>query len=248
MKETSIRKGIYIIPNLVTSGSLFGGFYAIVAALDGNFSASAVAILVSMLLDGVDGRVARMTNTNSSFGIEYDSLADLVSFGVAPGVLILTWALRPYGRFGWLAAFLFVACGALRLARFNVQVNTVESKVFNGLPIPAAASLIATTVLFLTYLRQGGMTKHITILLVTYFLAFLMISNIKYHSFKELNLAKRKPFSILVIIILLFIIVALEPRIMLFVISLGYVISGPVQACFTIKKKKKGIEKRDVAV
>lgn len=241
MKETSVKRGVYLIPNLLTSASLFGGFYAIVAALDGNYYASAIAIMVSVLLDGMDGRVARLTHTNTRFGVEYDSLADLVSFGVAPAVLIFTWALRPYGRFGWLAAFLFVVCGALRLARFNIQIDTVESRVFNGLPIPAAASLIATTVLLFSYMEQGGVTRHITILLLTYLLAFLMISNIKYYSFKELNLTKRKPFSILVIIIFLFIIIAEEPHTMLFLISLGYVVSGPIRAFLRIKEGKERI-------
>ncbi len=238
VKETNVKKGIYIIPNLLTSASLFGGFYAIVAAIDGKYYNSAVAILLSILLDGMDGRIARLTNSNSRFGVEYDSLADLVAFGVAPGILIFTWALRPYGRFGWLAAFLFVVCGALRLARFNIQINTVESRVFNGLPIPAAASLIATTVLLFSYLKQGGMTKHITILLVTYLLAFLMVSNIKYYSFKELNLSKRKPFNILVILIIVFIIVALEPHTMLFIISVSYVLSGPLQSFVNIKDNR----------
>ena len=235
LRNGSVKKGIYLVPNLITSASLFGGFYSIVAALDGNYYASAVAILISVLLDAMDGRIARLTNTNTRFGIEYDSLADLVSFGVAPAILIFTWALRPYGRFGWLAAFLFVVCGALRLARFNIQINTVESRVFNGLPIPAAASLVATTVLLFSYLEQEGMAKHVTVLLFTYLLAFLMVSNIKYYSFKDLDLKERRPFNLLVIGILLLVVVALEPHIMLFLLSLAYVLSGPV-----ISLRRKG--------
>lgn len=245
LREGNIKRGIYLVPNLITSASLFGGFYSIVASLDGNYYASAVAILISVLLDAMDGRIARLTNTNTRFGIEYDSLADLVSFGVAPGVLIFTWALRPYGRFGWLAAFLFVVCGALRLARFNIQINTVESRVFNGLPIPAAASLVATTVLLFSYLGQGGVTKHLTILLFTYLLAFLMVSNIKYYSFKDLDLKERRPFNLLVIGILLLVVVALEPHIMLFLISLTYVLSGPVML---LKRSGGRGEKKDKVV
>ncbi len=241
VREGGVKRGIYLVPNLITSASLFGGFYSIVAALDGNYYASAVAILISVLLDAMDGRIARLTNTNTRFGIEYDSLADLVSFGVAPGILIFTWALRPYGRFGWLAAFLFVVCGALRLARFNIQINTVESRVFNGLPIPAAASLIATTVLLFSYTGGTGVTKHVTILIVTYLLAFLMVSNIKYYSFKDLDIRERRPFGLLVIGVLFLIVVALEPHIMLFLISLAYVLSGPL---ILLRKKGERREKK----
>ena len=141
------KKGVYLLPNLITSASLFGGFYSIIASLDGDFEKAAIAIFISAILDGLDGRIARLTGSTSKFGVEYDSLADLIAFGLAPGVLIFTWGLRPFGRYGWLAAFLYVVCGALRLARFNVQITTIESKRFNGLPIPAAAVLVAMTVL-----------------------------------------------------------------------------------------------------
>lgn len=239
MKGDGVKKGIYIIPNLFTSASLFGGFYAIVAALDGNFYYAGVAILISFLLDGMDGKIARMTNTSSRFGMEYDSLADLVAFGVAPAILIFTWALRPFGRFGWLAAFVYLVCGALRLARYNIQVETIESKSFNGLPTPAAASLVATTVLLFTYYGGGdGTTKHITILLFTFLLAYLMVSNIKYHSFKEVDLSRKRPFMVLVGIILLLIIIAQEPHIMLFLLTLGYIMSGPFKALMKKRRRK----------
>ena len=245
MNGEGIKKGIYILPNLITSASLFGGFYAIVAALDGNFYYAGVAILISCLLDGMDGKIARMTNTSSRFGVEYDSLADLVAFGVAPAILIFTWALRPFGRFGWLAAFVYLVCGALRLARYNIQIETIESKSFNGLPTPAAASLIATTVLLFTYYGGGGddTTKHITILLFTYLLAYLMVSNIKYHSFKEVDLSKKRPFMLLVGIILLLIIIVLEPHIMLFMLSLGYILSGPYMAAINKRNRKDDLMK-----
>lgn len=237
-KKKNIKKGVYLLPNLITSASLFGGFYAIISAFDGHFEKAAIAILISGVLDGLDGRIARLTGSSSKFGVEYDSLADLIAFGLAPGVLIFTWALRPFGRYGWLAAFLFVVCGALRLARFNVQITTVESKRFNGLPIPAAAALVATTVLMFFYLGRGqDMAKHITILIVVYLLAFLMISNVKYYSFKELNLSQRMPFRLLVGLVFLLIVVAAEPTIMLFVLSLGYAASGPVTTLLDRRKK-----------
>jgi len=238
-RRKSLRKGVYILPNLITSASLFGGFYSIIAALDGHFEYAAWAILVSAVLDGLDGRVARLTGTTSRFGVEYDSLADLVAFGLAPGILIFTWALRPFGRYGWLAAFLYVVCGALRLARFNVQIGTIESKRFNGLPIPAAAALVATTVLmFFTIGRGQEMAKHITVLALVYLLAFFMVSNVKFYSFKELNLSQRKPFRMLVGLILLGIVVAAEPTIMLFVLAFGYVVSGPITTLIDRRKRR----------
>ncbi|HHL40317.1 MAG TPA: CDP-diacylglycerol--serine O-phosphatidyltransferase [Deltaproteobacteria bacterium] len=227
-KRRKIKRGIYLLPNLLTSASLFGGFYSIVACLDGNFKLAAAAIFVSAVFDCLDGRIARLTGTSSKFGVEYDSLSDLVAFGLAPGVLIFTWGLRPFGRYGWLAAFLYVVCGALRLARFNVQITTVESNRFKGLPVPAAAMLVASTVLLFTYLGQSETTKHITILILVYCLAFLMVSNVRYYSFKELNLSRRMPFRLLVGLIFLFVVIAAEPHVMLFVLTLGYVASGPV--------------------
>jgi len=237
-KRRKMKKGVYLLPNLITSASLFGGFYAIVASLDGQFEKAAIAILVSGVLDCLDGRVARLTGTSSKFGVEYDSLSDLVAFGLAPGILIFTWALRPFGRYGWLAAFLYVVCGALRLARFNVQITTIESKRFNGLPIPAAAFLVASTVLLFFSLGKGQeMAKHITVLVFVYLLAFLMVSNVRFYSFKELNLKQRMPFRLLVGGIFLLILVAAEPPIMLFVLSFGYVMSGPVTTLLDRRKR-----------
>ncbi len=237
-KKRNIKKGVYLLPNLITSASLFGGFYSIIASFDGNFEHAAIAILISAVLDCLDGRIARLTGSSSKFGVEYDSLADLIAFGLAPGVLIFMWALRPFGRYGWLAAFLFVVCGALRLARFNVQITTVESKRFNGLPIPAAAALVATTVLmFFTIGRGEEMVKHITVLILVYALAFLMISNVKFYSFKELNLSQRMPFRLLVALIFLLIVIAAQPTIMLFILSFGYVVSGPITTLLDRRKK-----------
>ncbi|MBI5236098.1 MAG: CDP-diacylglycerol--serine O-phosphatidyltransferase [Deltaproteobacteria bacterium] len=239
LKIKTLKRGVYILPNLITSASLFGGFYAIVASLDGNYVNAAIAILISAVLDGLDGRVARLTGSTSKFGVEYDSLSDLVAFGLAPGILIFTWALRPFGRYGWLAAFLYVVCGALRLARFNVQINTIESKRFNGLPIPAAAALVATTVLLFFELGIGReMVKHITVLVMVYALAFLMISNVKFYSFKQMNLSQRMPFKLLVGLILLLIVIATHPTYMLFALMLAYVISGPITTIIDRRRRQ----------
>ncbi len=245
-KKRNLRKGIFLLPNLLTSMSLLGGFYAIVACIDGRFDHAAIAILISAVIDGLDGRTARLTGTTSKFGAEYDSLADLVAFGLAPGILIFTWALRPFGRYGWLAAFLYVVCGALRLARFNVQISTVESRRFNGLPIPAAASLVASTVLLFYSLGRGQeMAKHVTVLILVYMLAFLMISNIKFYSFKELNLKRRMPFRLLVGLIFLMVVITAEPPVTLFLLFFGYAASGPITWLIERRKKKARAGTRD---
>jgi len=193
-KRENLRKGVYLLPNLITSGSLFAGFYVIIASTNGDFERAAWFIMLSAILDGLDGKVARLTGTTSKFGMELDSLADVVAFGVAPGVLMYTWALKPYGKLGWLAAFLYVVCGALRLARFNVQVETVESKRFVGMPIPAAASIVATCVLLFFELGGTGTIKKVSVLMLVFLLAFLMVSNIKYFSLKDPDFFKRQPF------------------------------------------------------
>ncbi|NTW09393.1 MAG: CDP-diacylglycerol--serine O-phosphatidyltransferase [Anaerolineaceae bacterium] len=234
-----MRKGIYILPNLFTTGSLFAGFYSMVATLSGDYRTAAIWILASSIFDGLDGKVARATGTTSQFGVEYDSLADLVSFGVTPGLLMYAWALRPFGRLGWVAAFLFVACAALRLARFNVQVNTVESKRFIGLPTPAAASMVSATVLLFYHFGWPSSFKKLAILLLIYLLAFLMVSNVKYYSFKDPELIKRQPFGFLVLAVLLFIVIAAEPVLMLFLIFLCYILSGPIAFVVTWPRRRR---------
>jgi len=238
-KIKSRRKGIYILPNLFTSASLFCGFYALLRTLQEDFHTAAIFILVSGLLDGMDGRIARYTNTTSRFGLEYDSLADVIAFCVAPSILVFAWALEPFGRLGWLAAFLLVVCGALRLARFNIQVNTVESRYFSGLPTPAAACLIATAILVYYKLGDTGVSKHPTILIATYILAFLMVSTVKYYGFKDIELFRRKPFHWLVIAILLIIVIAYEPEYALLGLFLLYVISGPVVTLVLMRRRHK---------
>jgi CDP-diacylglycerol--serine O-phosphatidyltransferase len=233
-----MRRGIYILPNLFTTGNLFCGFWAIISVFQEKFFYAAVAILLACAFDILDGKVARLSGATSKFGVQYDSLADLVSFGIAPALLAFSWALRPYGKFGWLAAFLFVVCGALRLARFNVQSSSVEVKYFKGLPIPAAASMIALTILLYLRLIETNWVKDIVILVMIYVLAFLMVSNIRYFSFKELNLAKRKPFSIFIFVILSMIVIIMEPTIVLFAFILFYVFSGPVNMLMAWHKKR----------
>jgi CDP-diacylglycerol--serine O-phosphatidyltransferase len=227
-KDKRRFRGVYLLPNLITTGSLFAGFYAIVASMDGRFYAAAVAILVSLVLDGLDGRIARMTKSTSGFGVQYDSLADLVSFGVAPGILVYLWALKPYHQFGWVAAFLFVVCGALRLARFNVQQASMDPRYFNGLPIPAAATMIATAIIFYYQIGEWAPERHIYILVMIYLLSFLMVSNIKYMSFKKMELFRRHPFHTLVAVVLIFVVVATAPNIMGFLLMAAYVASGPI--------------------
>src|SRR5213594_2560280 len=231
-----LRKGVYLLPNLLTSAGLFAGFYSIICTLNATHGGAtrwywlaAVMILVAQLCDALDGRIARLTRSTSSFGIQYDSLADLVAFGVAPGILVYQWALRPWGQWGWLAASLYVTCGALRLARFNVQIASVEKRHFIGLPIPAAADVIAATVLL--YYWLGGVAetgKHITMPLVIFAVAGLMVSEIRYYSFKEIRFHHRHPFPVLLGMILLIALLIGAPEPTLFLVITGYALSGPV--------------------
>lgn len=239
-----MKKGIYIIPNLFTTGSLFAGFYSIVSTMNSDYKTAAIWILVSSIFDGLDGKIARLTGTSSKFGVEYDSLADLVAFGVAPGILMYKWQLQPFGRLGWLAAFLFVVCGALRLARFNVQVNTVESKRFVGLPIPAAASIVSATVLLFHHYGWPNTYRKFSIVVLIYLLAFLMVSSIRFYSFKDPELIKRQPFGFLVLAVLLLTIIAARPVEMLFVIFIGYMLSGPIGLIFSYVRRRPGGEKK----
>ena len=229
-------KSIYILPNLLTSMGLFSGFYAIIATVNKNFTYAAIAIFIAAIFDSLDGRVARATGASSKFGVEYDSLSDVIAFGVAPALLAYMWALKGYGRFGWLAAFLYVACGALRLARFNIQVDTGPRKHFFGLPIPAAAATIAASVLFYAQLGYHGELKTIVMPMLIYLLAFLMVSTVRYYSFKKMTFLKTHPFRSTVMVIMALVIIFVEPQIALFVLTFGYVLSGPV---YTILKRKK---------
>ncbi len=237
-RDNSIdKKGIYILPNLFTSASLFSGFYAIIASIQGRYEAAAIAIIISAVLDSLDGRVARLTGTASHFGVEYDSLSDLVAFGVAPAILAFLWALEPFKRLGWLAACLYVICGALRLARFNVEKNSSDSTFFKGLPIPAAAICISSMVLFASDISSLSEMKHNIIIFMIYFLSFLMVSSLRYYSFKEFNIRNQNPFNVLVAIILICIVIAYRPNVLLFLFFIPYVFSGPIVSLFHFYKK-----------
>jgi CDP-diacylglycerol--serine O-phosphatidyltransferase len=237
-KKERLQRGIYVLPNLLTSANLFCGFFAIIAAIQGLFVKGAIAIMLAVVFDALDGKIARMTRTVSRFGLEYDSLSDVISFGVAPGILVYLWALQPFGRLGWLAALLFVACGTLRLARFNTQVGSVSSAYFVGLPIPAAAFMIAATVLLLNRFGGGGATRHVTVLIMIYVLSFLMVSTVKYYSFKDTALFKKMKFNMLVVVILFAIVIAAEPSLIFFVMMLCYILSGPFTTVWLRKTRQ----------
>jgi CDP-diacylglycerol--serine O-phosphatidyltransferase len=232
-----MKKGIYVLPNLFTTANLFCGFYSAIASMKGMYEIAAVAILIAVVLDSLDGRIARMTHTTSRFGGEYDSLCDLVTFGVAPSLLVYNWSLLAYGKWGWLGAFLFCVCGALRLARFNVQIGVIDSRVFNGLPIPGAAAAMATGVLLYYYLGGEGRFSNLSIMISVIALSLFMVSSIKYYSFKDLNFFSRKPFMSFVLIVLILVIVVAEPEIMMFTFAFGYSLSGPVWTLYRLVHK-----------
>lgn len=222
-----LHVNIYVLPNLLTTINMFFGFYAIIHSIMGDYVMAAYAIVGAAVFDLLDGRVARMTRSTSEFGAEYDSLCDLVSFGLAPGVLLFLWALQPFGRIGWLASFFFVACGALRLARFNVQKTVLSKAYFQGLPIPMAAGIVASAVLAFTDLEIEASRSWI-LLAITLLLGFVMVSTFPYRSFKDLDFRQRLPFRYLVFGVLLIAIIAIRPQVMLFVTFLTYALLGAV--------------------
>ncbi len=234
------HRGIYILPNLFTTMNIFCGFYAIVAAIDSKFETAAIAIIIAMVFDILDGKIARLTGTTSQFGIEYDSLADVISFGLAPSLLIYLWALRPLGRLGWLAAFLFAVCGALRLARFNSKADTNPSPHFTGLPIPGGAAVNATTVLFCLEFSDKFTINPIVFVVMLFTVSFLMVSTVEYNSFKKVELLKKINFNSLVTAILIFVFLAVKPQFALFCITMAYVCSGPLS--LLKKSLKRGTE------
>lgn len=228
-KRMPFHKGIYILPNLLTSASLFAAVLAIVWTAQGAYEGAGVAILFAALMDGLDGKVARLTNTSSEFGVQYDSLADLVAFGVAPGFLIFQWQIVAFGRVGLVITFLYVTCGALRLARFNIAGSGGSKKFFTGLPIPAAGCTIATLILFSPALPSWmGPVMPYFCLALTFLLAVVMVSRVRYFAFKEYAFVKVHPFSSMVTAMLLFTCIAAEPKLLGFIIIVGYLISGPV--------------------
>lgn len=235
--KRKIKRGIYILPSIFTSLGLFCGFYSITASIKLSFLNASWAIILAAAFDAIDGRIARLTHSVSRFGEHYDSLVDVISFGVAPGVLLYNWALQPFGRWGWLATFLYLICVALRLARFNIQSKSIESKYFQGLPCPPSAVMIATTVILFYNLGIGEMINF-TIPILTCILAMLMVSTIRYLSFKNFDFRKKRPFSVLVAVILLLIIFFGEPVMFLFTGAVIYIISGPIGYFFYMRSKR----------
>jgi len=240
--ETVRRRGIYLLPNLFTTGTLFAGFYAIVAAMRGDFESSAIAIFAAMIFDGLDGRIARLTHTASKFGVEYDSLSDMVAFGVAPTLVVFSLALGDLGKFGWSASFIYLACAALRLARFNTQVDTADKQFFTGLASPAAASIVASVVWVCSDLGWTGKDMPaemgVVLALLTGVAGLLMIANFTFYSFKEVDFGGRVPFVVIILVVLVFSLVTMDPPRVLLVASLSYALSGPAVGFFKWRKRR----------
>ena len=237
MQKQQFKRGIYILPNLFTSMNLFCGYYSILASIQLRFTDAAIAIMIGAVFDLLDGKIARATNTTSRFGIEYDSLADLISFGLAPAILMVLWALEPMGRPGWLAGFLFAACGALRLARFNTGASSGPD--FEGLPIPAAAAMNVSVVLLFSRLEIGPEPFRVLLLVMMFGLSFCMVSSFRYKSLKNVPLFKSFTFNRLVCLVLIFVAFAAEPCIILFGGCALYVISGPLLSLVVFFKDGK---------
>lgn len=237
------ERSIYLLPNLFTTAALFAGFYAIVQAMNGRFEHAAVAIFIAMVLDGLDGRVARLTHTQSAFGAEYDSLSDMVSFGVAPALVIYVWALKPLGKLGWIAAFIYCSCAALRLARFNTKLDDSDKRFFQGLPSPSAAALLAGLVwvsydngasgneVFFDWIRMNWVAWAITL-----FAGLTMVSDLRYYSGKDFNLRRSVPFVVILLVVLAFVLISYSPPVVLFILFLLYGLSGYVM--WALKKRK----------
>ncbi|RLA07627.1 MAG: CDP-diacylglycerol--serine O-phosphatidyltransferase [Gammaproteobacteria bacterium] len=238
------KKGIYLLPNILTTTALFAGFYAIILAMDNHFSSAAIAILVAMIFDGLDGRVARLTNTQSDFGAEFDSLSDMVSFGIAPSLVVYKWALTGMGNIGWVVAFLYTACAALRLARFNVKVGVIDKKFFQGLASPAAAAVLVALVWSGEELGFKGQQLDILALITTATLGGLMVSSFPYYSFKDLGSVKTVPFVVLLAIILVFALTTIDPPKIILFCFLLYALSGPLLTLWRkIRTKPKRYKK-----
>jgi CDP-diacylglycerol--serine O-phosphatidyltransferase len=240
------HSGIYLLPNLFTTASLFAAFYSMVSSLNGQYESAAIAIFIGMIMDGLDGRIARLTNTQTDFGAEYDSLSDMVTFGVAPALLLYSWDLHRLGKLGWLVSFMFTAAVALRLARFNTQLQIADKAYFQGLACPAGAGLVCSFV-WLCY-QQGWRNVGVTLLaaILAIFTSLLMVSNVRYHSFKQLDFKGKVPFLYILLMVILFMAIAVNPSCILLITSLLYASSGPFQtllAIQAIRKKRRKILK-----
>ena len=240
MTNKKPHRGIYLLPNLFTTAALFCGFYGIVASINAQFETAAISIFIAMVLDGIDGRVARLTNTQSDFGAEFDSLADMVSFGLAPALIVYLWTLSNLGKLGWLVSFIYVACAALRLARFNTQASHSDKRYFQGLASPAAAAVVAGLIW-----NGEAIKEHISMptlqyvaLAVTLISGLLMVSNVRYHSFKGVNWRSKVPFVTILMFVFALVFVSAEPALILFVIFFVYALSGPVLTLIQLRQRR----------
>ena len=250
-KNSLGKRSFYLLPNILTTASLFAGFYSIVQAMNGSYDHAALAIFIALILDGLDGRVARLTNTQSSFGAEYDSLSDMVSFGVAPGLIVYVWALQPLGKLGWIAAFIYCTCAAFRLARFNVKLDIDNKQFFFGLPSPAAAALIAS---FIWISYDNGISGNEIFLgffqmqwfafLLTIFAALSMVTDLRYYSGKDINLRNSQPFIAILVIVMIFGLISHNPAEIIFIILMAYALSGYV--VFFRNRYIRNMRKKDV--
>ncbi len=241
------KRGIYLLPNLFTTTGLFVGFFAIIKAMQGHFTSAATAIFIAMITDFLDGRVARLTQTQTAFGAEYDSLADMVAFGIAPSIVIYMWALSSLGKLGWLAAFLYTASVALRLARFNTQIKNNDKRYFQGLASPSGAGVLASMVLFGSYfIGATPLSRPLAVIVwfVTIAIAGLMVSNIRYRSFKEIDIKGRIPFVALLVIVLIFVGIAIDPPTILLILFFAYAISGPTITLWRLRQARRKRRKR----
>ncbi len=223
-----LKKGIYVLPNLITLAALFGGFYAVVMAMNNRFDLAALGIFCAMVLDGLDGRVARMTHTQSAFGEQMDSLSDMVSFGAAPALIAYEWALKGLGRWGWIAAFVYCACAALRLARFNVNTAVVDKRFFQGLPSPGAAAIVAGFIWLMTELGIKGNSVAWYMLGLALFSGLTMVTNLPFYSFKDFHMKQSVPFTAIVLIAIGIAVINIDPPVLLFALFIGYGLSGYV--------------------
>ena len=239
MRQKGHHSGIYLLPNLLTTGSLFAAFYSIVASLEAQYEVAVIAIFIGMVADGLDGRIARMTNTQSAFGAEYDSLSDMVTFGVAPALLLYSWSLHQLGKFGWLVAFIYTAAVALRLARFNTQVETADKRYFQGLACPPAAAIVASFVWLCCQNHWSHAFVSILAVVLAIVTAVLMVSNVRYYSFKELDFKGKIPFLHVLLIVILFVAIASNPSVVLFIGFLLYGLSGPLQTLIALQRVRK---------
>ncbi|MFA5959943.1 MAG: CDP-diacylglycerol--serine O-phosphatidyltransferase [Tatlockia sp.] len=231
--------GIYLLPNLFTTASLFAAFYSIVASMQAQYEVAAIAIFIGMIADGLDGRIARLTNTQTAFGGQYDSLSDMVTFGVAPSLLLYSYTLQHLGKMGWLVAFMFTAAVALRLARFNTQLATSDKRYFQGLPCPAGAAIVSALVWFCCRHQLDNLVVSVATAIITVGTAVLMVSNIRYHSFKEVDFKGKVPFLYLLLMVILFVAIAVNPSLVLCAGFVIYALSGPVQTLFALRQVRK---------